>query len=192
MAKRGEIKPEFDPVALTALIPFRRYPVSVLHALAAPIVVTAIVAACIWLSGRFTLEQAVPAAMIVLISLLVGSLVARYWWNNRWDSFALDVRGIASPGIFGPEYYEWKDLKAVAHVQSVLGRAPGPHEFNLVVFPRARMMPVRLSLPFLDGDERAELFSILQALAKRHAFDFIIEHTPEGQRSLKRLPWLWQ
>jgi hypothetical protein len=185
-AKRLEL--EFRPDEMKALVPWREWYLTMPQIVAG----AAGMAAVIVLALLLDVAEDGPAyifAAVVAAALFLGVVIGAVH-SMRNSPVAMDREGISAPTLWGQKYVPWSNVHTVAHVHAMLGWSRAPIEFNLILFLR-RGVPRRISLPDLSADERELLFEVLRRIARLHQIGFVADHTEDGRRALKRLPWLW-
>ena len=180
--------PEFRPEEMKALIHWREWHITLRQSVAGAIGLALLV---ILASTGDVVENGFPylvAAIAVIV--LFPALALIHNWLSSSMPIAMDADGIFAPTLWGQRYVSWTRLHTIAHVHSIMGYSRAPIEFNLILFFK-RGMPRRITLPELTGEEREQFFEVLNRISRLHRIGFVSDHTPEGQRALKRLPWLW-
>lgn len=116
---------------------------------------------------RFLFHKWLKAVIVVIDKDRFAGANA-YWWT--------------------PFQGNWSEITTIAHVHSMLGRSFRPIECNLLLFGRNGR--ARMSLPPLNESERLAFFEILTKIARRHRIELVFDHTDEGNRRIRELPWI--
>ncbi|MEO6395549.1 MAG: hypothetical protein ABIO40_06525 [Devosia sp.] len=185
-----KIRPEFYPQELKALLPWRGYVLTLRDIVIGAVVFGGLLTLMRIVGGNNSIPQ---LALIVSfgVALFLGTtLLYRRHVSHR--AVAIDAEGIAAPGLFGMKYVGWREVRMLAHAPSLLGPSRAPIEFALLVVPRGRRPPMRLSLPDLEEKECNALVDILTAIAERHGFEFIQDYTEDGRNVLGKPQRFWR
>jgi hypothetical protein len=179
---------EFRADENKALLPWRERRVSLPQVAAAVAGILAIGVAGWLLEGGDIVHLA--WSLVALAFVIPGVFYLRGWIfppRTTIPAIALDAQGIVAPDM---AYINWESVHTIAHAHVVGWGFRPPIAFDLLLFPK-RGQPKRISLPDLTADEREQLFEILRRIARLHKIDFVLDHTHEGARKLKRLPLVW-
>lgn len=82
----------------------------------------------------------------------------------------------------------WSDFETIAIVHAMLGRSLKPVKLNLLLFGKKRRH--RLQLPEIPIAEQQTVFDILYRIAEEHRLELVSDHTDEGARRIRELPWI--
>jgi hypothetical protein len=182
------MQPEFYPDELKALLPWRGFVPSRRAIIVGTLTFSAVLASAWYFDGPDFSIEVIAAGLVGIGLFLAAALLLRR--TKLASAVAMDAEGIAASSLLGRKYFAWRDVRTVAHVHS-LSIAQSPIVFNLVIFPRSGRRPTRLPLPDLDGNERDQLFTILERISKRSGFALISDHSADGREALSRLPNYW-
>jgi|GEM_PF-4004727 len=147
-------------------------------------VVLIVIAAVV--DGRELTPYLVTALIAAIFTPLFFMLVSYLETSGPFSTpIGVGPDAMMAPTWWRPHYVEWSHVQALIHTHSAMGSF-APIDRNLVVIAKDGQR-TRLFLPVISKEELACLLTILRTIADRHGFEFVLDHTDEGQKRAREL-----
>ncbi|NRG17804.1 hypothetical protein HPQ64_08890 [Rhizobiales bacterium] len=172
----------FDLERSEAYLPWRVYHFSARQIAGFTVAIVVIIIISAFVDGR-AIGPYLTAALYTAVLLPFGLKLSSYLLSP--NPVGVSPEAMVASGWWRPRRINWSEVRALVHTHTMLG-SMAPIDRNLIVIMKDNRK-TRVFLPVLSNEEMSYLVTILRDIAGRHGFEFVLDHTDEGQKRAREL-----